>query len=303
MINRKIVVYSALGFIFISLLAASYFFFNKSVRINFPMLDQERKTIVFKDVKYSGEKNGIVDWEIKSKITRKYIDKPVVEMEDIDGMYKPRPDVTVFFKGTSGRMDTEAEKGTVENVDIIYKDSHTLKSKYMDFDFMKNITSTTAPVDIKSAKLTLMGIGMTADTNKETVRIEKDVTGYIETEKGKYRFESDSFIYFLKDSTYILDGRVVMKGEEMNLICDKLTIFSKGDEVDKIDAKGKVRLISKGTIAKSEKAVYHFKEDKIVLTEKPKILKDNVEMEGESIVYNLSDGKFSINKPKMRMEK
>jgi hypothetical protein len=26
-------------------------------------------------------------------------------------------------------------------------------------------------------------------------------------------------------------------------------------------------------------------------------------MEGESIVYELSKGKFSINKPKMRMEK
>jgi lipopolysaccharide transport protein LptA len=110
-------------------------------------------------------------------------------------------------------------------------------------------------------------------------------------------------MYFLKDSTYILDSRVVMKGEEMNLLCDKLIIFSKGDEVEKIDAKGKVRLISKGTIAKSEKAVYYFKEDRIVLTDRPKILKDNVEMEGESIVYSLSSGKFSINKPKMRIEK
>ena len=301
--DRKIVVYVALGFIFSSLLLAFYFFFNKSVRINIPVLDQERKAIVFKDVKYSGEKKGIVDWEIKSKITRKYIDKPVVEMEDIDGMYKPRPDVTVFFKGTSGSMDTEAEKGTVENVDITYKGSHTLKSRYMDFDFKNGITSTTAPVDIKGAKLILKGVGLTANTNEETVRIEKDVTGYIETEKGKYRFESDRFVYFLKDSTYILDGRVVMKGEEMNLICDKLIIFSKGDDVEKIDAKGKIRLISKGTIAKSEKAVYHFKEDRIVLTDKPKIIKDNVEMEGESIVYNLSDGKFSINKPKMRMER
>jgi lipopolysaccharide export system protein LptA len=64
-----------------------------------------------------------------------------------------------------------------------------------------------------------------------------------------------------------------------------------------------VRLISKGTIAKSEKAVYHFKDDKIVFTKSPKIFKDNVEMEGEPIIYNLSDRKFSIDKPKMRLEK
>ena len=165
------------------------------------------------------------------------------------------------------------------------------------------ITSTTAPVDIKGTKLTLMGIGLTADTGKETVRIEKDVTGYILTEKGRYRFESDSFTYFLKDSTYVLAGRVVMKGEDMNLLCDKLVVFSSNNEVDKVDATGKVRLISKGTIAKSEKAVYHFREDRIVLTERPKILKNNVEMEGESIMYSLSSGKFFINKPKTRIDK
>jgi lipopolysaccharide export system protein LptA len=64
-----------------------------------------------------------------------------------------------------------------------------------------------------------------------------------------------------------------------------------------------VKLISKGTIAKSEKAVYHFKEDRVVLTENPKILKDNVEMEGESIVYSPTSRKFSIVKPRMRMER
>ena len=107
----------------------------------------------------------------------------------------------------------------------------------------------------------------------------------------------------MKDNAYILEGKVIMKGQDINLLCDKLYLLSKDSELERIDAKGKVRLISKGTIAKSEKAVYHFKEDKVVLTEKPKILRDNVEMEGESIVYDLSNRKFSINKPKMRMER
>jgi len=301
--DRKIIVYVALGFVISSLLLAFYFFLKKPFKISSPIIDQGRKAIIFNDVRYSGEKKGIIDWEIKSKIARKFIDKPVLEMDDIDGMYKPKPDVTVYFKGTTGSMDTELEKGTVENVDITYKGNYTLKSGFMNFDFKKGITSTTAPVDITGAKLTLRGVGLTADTNEETVKIEKDVTGYIETDKGKYRFESDSFVYLLKNSTYILEGRVIMKGEEMNLLCDKLYIYSTGNDVEKVDAKGRVRLISKGTIAKSERALYHLKEDRIVLTERPKILKDNVEMAGESIVYSLSSGKFFINKPKMRVEK
>jgi lipopolysaccharide transport protein LptA len=215
----------------------------------------------------------------------------------------PKPGVVVSFKGTKGTMNTEEEKGTVDNVDFIYKNSYRLKSRYMDFDFGKGLTYTNAPVDIQGSKLTLRGVGLTANTEEETVRIERDVTGYIETDKGKYRFESDRFTYNMKDNAYVLEGKVIMKGQDINLLCDKLYLISKNNELERIDAKGKVRLISKGTIAKSEKAVYHFKEDRVVLTERPKIFRENVEMEGESIVYSLSSGKFSINKPKMRMEK
>ena len=303
MINRKVIIYIASGFIIASLLLALYFFVRKPVKIAIPVLDEEKKVIVFKDVKYSGEKNGVIDWEINAKIARKYIEKPTIEMEDIDGKYRPKADVAVSFKGTKGTMNTDEEKGTIENVDFFYKNNYRLKSKYMDFDFKIGVTHTSAPVDIQGAKLMLKGVGLTANTKEETVRIEQDVTGFIQTDKGKYKFESDRFIYALKDNIYILEGRVIMKGEDMNLMCDKLYLISKGNELERIDAKGRVRLISKGTIAKSENAVYHLKEDRVVLTDSPKILKDNVEMEGESIVYNLTTRKFSINKPKMRMEK
>ncbi len=301
--KRKLIVYIALGFIGASILLALYFFIRKPEKITSPTLEKGKRVIVFKDVKYSGEKRGVIDWEIRAKTARKFIDKPVIELDEIEGQYKPKENVTVFFKGTKGMMDTEEEKGNVENVDILYKDEYRLQSRFMEFDFKKGITSTSAPVDIKSSKLTLRGVGLTANTKEETVRLEKDVTGYVETDKGKFKFESDKFTYILKDNIYILDGKVIMKGEDMNLLCDKLYLFSKDNNLERIDAKGKVRLISKGTIAKSEKAVYDFKEDRVVLTETPRILKDNVEMEGESIVYTLSNGRFSINRPKMRVEK
>ena len=76
---------------------------------------------------------------------------------------------------------------------------------------------------------------------------------------------------------------MVFKGEDMNLLCGKLLIYSSGQELERVEAYEKVNIISKGTIAKSEKAVYHFKEGKIVFTNSPRIFKDNVEMKGESI--------------------
>ena len=107
----------------------------------------------------------------------------------------------------------------------------------------------------------------------------------------------------MKDNAYVLEGKVIMKGQDISMFCDKLYLLSKENDLERIDARGRVQLISGGTVAKSEKAVYHFKDDKVVLTERPKILKDNVEMDGESIIYDLSSGIFFINMPKMRMEK
>ncbi|HOE17997.1 MAG TPA: LPS export ABC transporter periplasmic protein LptC [Syntrophorhabdaceae bacterium] len=301
--NRKIVIYIAAGFIASSLLLAFYFFLKKPERIGSPILDEEKRAILFKDVRYFGEREGVVDWEITAKTARKFLDRPEVQLELLEGRYKPKAGITVAFKGMKGTMDIDKQKGVIEDVDILYRNEYTLKSPSMSFDFKNNITSTKSPVNVKGKKLTLTGIGLVANMKDETVRVERDVRGYIDTEKAKFHFQSDAFFYNLKDSTYILDGKVVLKGQDMNMLCDKLYIFSRNEEPERIDAKGKVRLISKGTIAKSEKAVYYFNEDKVVFTESPRIFKDNVEMVGESVIYSISNGKFSIQKPRMRMER
>lgn len=300
--RRSAVVYTAYAFIAGIVLLSVYFFLNKPERSVSTPPEEGKKVIVFKDVKYSGEKKGVVDWEIRAKLARKYIDRPVVEMENIEGQYKPRVDTTVFFKGLKGEMDTEKEIGSIQNVEVFYKGEYEIKSSTMDFDFKKSTASTKAPVDMKGKKFTMMGVGLHADTREQVVTLEKDVTGTIVGEKGKYKFSSDRFTYLLKNNTYIFEGRVVLKGDDMNLVCDKITVLSDGDQIDKVDAVGNVKVLSKGTIAKSERAVYYLKEEKVVLRESPKITRDNVEMQGETIVYNLATEKFSVEKPKMRIE-
>ena len=103
------------------------------------------------------------------------------------------------------------------------------------------------------------------------------MSGTIQEDKGKYKFSADKFTYVLKDATYILEGRVVVKGEKMDILCDKIYVSSKDDEPEKADATGKVRILSKGTIAKSERAVYYFKDEKAVLTEEPTVTSGTTE--------------------------
>jgi LPS export ABC transporter protein LptC/lipopolysaccharide transport protein LptA len=301
--NRKIVIYIFIGCIILSFAFALYFFVRKPDKIIPPVVDEEKKVIVFKEVKYSGERKGVVDWEINAKIARKYIDKPLIELETLTGQYKPKDGVVVQFKGTKGSMDTDKESGSVENVDVLYKNEYTLKSAYMDFDFKNGITTTKAPVNITGSKLTMRGIGLTANTRQETVKLENDVSGVMETGGTRYKFQADTLTYHFKDDLYILQGKVVFKGEDMNLLCGKLLIYTSGQELERVEAYDKVNVISKGTIAKSEKAVYHFKEGKIVFTNSPRILKDNVEMKGESIEYTTDSKNISVKQPKIRLTK
>ena len=94
-----------------------------------------------------------------------------------------------------------------------------------------------------------------------------------------------------------------MKGEDMTLFCDTIDVTSTGDTVDKLDARGKVSLTSKGTLAKSGRAVYYLKDDRVILEDSPRIIREKVDMEGKVIVYSLSSGKFTVEGPKMRIER
>jgi LPS export ABC transporter protein LptC/lipopolysaccharide transport protein LptA len=301
--KRDLTVYIAFSVIIASFGLALYFFTQKPHKAPPPKLDEGTKAVVFKDVHYSGESKGTVDWEIKAKVARKFIDKPEVQMEVIEGEYKPKPGVVVLFKGSKGRMDTDQEKGNMEDVDIVYKDEYRLRTKYMDFDFKVGFTHTDAPVTIEGSKLNMTGIGLTANTNAQIVKIERDVKGFIVGSKGRYDFESEDFVYLLKENTYVLERNVSMKGKDMQLFCDQLNLYSNESEMERVDAVGNVKLLSKGTIAKSDKAVYHFKEDKVIMTGSPTVLKDRLDMAGESIVYDVSEGKFYVNKPKMRIDR
>ncbi len=70
-----------------------------------------------------------------------------------------------------------------------------------------------------------MGVGLISNTKDETIKPVKDVTGLIEAKNGKYRFSANSFIYYMKDNKYLLDGNAVMSGEDIKITCDRLSIY------------------------------------------------------------------------------
>ncbi len=301
--RRSLIVYVAFAFIIGIILLSGYFFVRKPERATSNAPQEAKKVMIFRDVKYSGERKGIVDWEIRAKLVRQFIDKgQTVEMEGIEGEYKPQAGTVVSFKGSKGEMDREKEFGWVSDVEVYYKGEYVIKSSLVNFDFAKSLAYTGSPIDLKGKKLTMMGVGLNADTKEQVITVERDVSGTMQGEKQKIKFSADQFTYLMKEDTYILTGKVIVKGDQMDLMCDRISILSQGENVEKAEATGKVRILAKGTIAKSERAVYYLKEDKVVLEQEPHVVRDGAEMRGETITYDLKKDKFLVEKPKMRIE-
>ena len=219
--QRRTAVYAASTFIVFIVLVSAYFLVIRPQRVTSHASTEGEKVLLFRDVKYSGERKGAVNWEVRAKLVRKYMDRPTVEMEGIEGESRPKPNTVVSFKGSKGQMDTAKEVGSVQDVEVYYKGEYVIKSSFMDFDFGNALVSTTAPVDLQGKKFTMMGVGLKADTSEQVITVERDVSGTIQQDKGKYKFSADKFTYILKDGTYILEGRVVVKGEKMDILCDK----------------------------------------------------------------------------------
>lgn len=306
--RRSLVVYAASAFIVAIVLLSFYFFVKKPEKATSTKPEEVQKVMLFRDVKYSGERKGVVDWEVRAKLVKQYLDQDQkVEMEGVEGDYKPRTGSVVSFKGSKGEMDMEKGgntplSGVIHDVEVYYKDEYVVKSSLMNFDFKQSLAFTEAPVDLKGKKITMMGIGLDADTQAQVISIKRDVSGTVQTDKEKIRFSADEFTYLVKENRYLFSGRVVMKGDQMNLLCREVDILSDGEKIEKAEATGNVRILVKGAIAKSERAVYYLKEDKVVLDKEPYAVRDGVEMRGDVITYSLKNDKFSVNKPKMRIE-
>ena len=69
--NRRAILYLFSGLIAASLILAVVFFIKRPEKIPAPPVPEaEKKTLVFKDVKYSGEKKGAIDWEIQAEVAK-----------------------------------------------------------------------------------------------------------------------------------------------------------------------------------------------------------------------------------------
>lgn len=76
-----------------------------------------------------------------------------------------------------------------------------------------------------------------------------------------------------------------------------------GDKIDRIVAKGNVRLVQEDRVATGEEAIYYKDRDEVVLLGNPQLWRAENTLKGERIIYNLKTDKVLVeSSPQRRVE-
>lgn len=89
----------------------------------------------------------------------------------------------------------------------------------------------------------------------------------------------------------VFSGNAVARRGAMTIHGDRLTIryAGEGGEIDQVTAEGHVRIIHEGRTATGEKAVFHQREERIVLSGSPRVTEGENFIQGNEITLFLND--------------
>ena len=111
----------------------------------------------------------------------------------------------------------------------------------------------------------------------------------------------------MKENTMVFEGGVVAQGKDLTIECDRVFVyFNEGfaedasqdvDKIDKVVAKGKVKIIRPDGEGLAEEAAYYTNEQKVVLTGQPVFKRGNDSLAGSKITLFKDKGNVKVEGP------
>ncbi len=242
-----------------------------------------------------GEK-GKKSWDLTGK--QADIASEVIKLNDIESNFYGEQD---NMKLTANRGDFDRLKGSLhlENDVIITTSSGArLTTNSLDWDRKEQLVTTSDPVNIVKGNVTIDGLGARANTGLNMVNLEKDVKVQINNSPlaggpGKEKIEINcdgplevdyqKNLAVFRNNVKVLtrDGLIESDLMEIYFFSDKKNIKDSrqpqeadlnGAKIDKIFARGNVRITRGQNVSFSEEAVYSAGDRKIILTGRPKLV-------------------------------
>ena len=112
---------------------------------------------------------------------------------------------------------------------------------------------------------------------------------------------SDRLTFDYKQKYALFENNVLVTDPEMQLACDKLLVhFDETGKAKSIKAEGRVTITQEDKTAHAGVATYDMETGKIVLAQKPRVLRGRDMLEGELITYWRDDNRM-ICQPQARL--
>jgi len=245
-----------------------------------------------------GEK-GKKTWEIAGKTADIFTD--LVKLQDIIGnMYTDKENIKLTAE--SGDFNKASNKVHLEqNVVVTTSSGAKLTTDSLDWDRKNNVISTKDEVNIERDNMITNAIGAQAEPGLNKVTLEKNVNVQMnsqESAKGK----ATSKITISCDSQLNIDyakniatfnKNVLVERDDSQIYADVMDIYfitgkssnteddkgglGLGGKIEKIVARGNVKIVRGESISYSDEAIYNTLDKKITLTGRPKLIIESAE--------------------------
>jgi lipopolysaccharide export system protein LptA len=300
--KRRLAVYGLSLVATLLLLAALYFFKEHGEKGQLDPFGQ-KGGMVIRGFVFTSEKEGRVDWRIKADRAEKSLDGEEVYLERLEGEYSPKDGVLVSFRGAGGKIDLSSGRCSVSSPRLSYDGEYHFEMDEIEIDLKESVAHTTSLLSVSGSSLDLKGQGLLGRLKEGLIAVERNVKGSILTDNGRYRFETERFTYDARRGTFLLEGKTRIQGQGMNMVCERLSLLKRGAQVERMEAEGGVRIAMEGIVATSGNALFDLKEEKIYLTESPRIAEGQLESKGDAIIYDRKTGSYLVKGPKVKIER
>lgn len=223
-------------------------------------------------------------WEIESRSADIFSDRII--LNDFTGtIYDEEKIVITAQKGSFNRIENQVH--LEEDVVITTESGARLSTDYLDWDQESSQVVTEAAVNIKKDNIVTSAVGIKGNTDLKNVNLEKDVEVQIDDRQNKIIITcqgplkinyAKNLAVFNKD-VFVDDGQSQMQADLMEVFFTSSSsggsggVFAGRDaSIDKIIARGNVKIIRQGNISFSDEAEYNAADKTIVLKGRPKLI-------------------------------
>jgi len=119
------------------------------------------------------------------------------------------------------------------------------------------------------------------------------------------QLNSDRMLLDEKKSVVVFEGHVVVRRGDVTITADRLYLYGKqgeriamekplGEQLDRIEVEGNVRIVQGNKVASSDKAIYYVVPQKVLLLGNPVVAQGQDRISGQMITIYLKEGRSVV---------